>query len=97
MEQTPRPETELVEPLWAEIADLSIRQARQTIRHREVLVWAVLGFFAFTLLATLALFYLAGVGALFFADNVLIALAGVLVGEVGVGAVMLQMVKSVFE
>ena len=97
MEQTHRTETELVEPLWAEIADLSIRQARQNIRHREVLVWAVLGFFAFTLLATLALFYLAGVGALFFADNVLIALAGVLVGEVGVGAVMLQMVKSVFE
>ena len=97
MEQHPRPETELVDPLWAEMADLSIRQARQTIRHREVLVWAVLGFFAFTLLATLALFYLAGVGAFSFADNVLIALAGALVGEVGVGAVLLQMVKSVFE
>ena len=53
--------------------------------------------FAFTLLATLALFYLAGVGLFFFGDNVLIALAGALVGEVGVGAVMLQMVKSIFE
>ena len=72
-------------------------QARQTIRHREVLVWAVLCFFAFTLLATLALFYLAGIGVFFFADNVLIALAGALVGEVGVGAVLLQIVKSVFE
>ena len=77
--------------------ELEIMQARQTIRHREVLVWAVLCFFAFTLLATLALFYLAGIGVFSFADNVLIALSGVLVSEVGVGAVLLQMVKSVFE
>ena len=76
---------------------MEIRQARQTIRHREVLVWAVLASFAFTLLATLILFYLVGMGVFSFADNVLIALAGALVGEVGVGAVMLQMVKSVFE
>ena len=91
------PSTEFQAPRKWPTRELEIMQARQTIRHREVLVWAALGFFAFTLLATLALFYLAGIGVFFFADNVLIALAGALVGEVGVGAVLLQIVKSVFE
>ena len=89
--------TEFQPPRRWPTRELEIRQARQTIRHREVLVWAVLASFAFTLLATLTLFYLVGMGVFSFADNVLIALSGALVGEVGVGAVMLQMVKSVFE
>lgn len=78
------------------IKDLEIRRAAQTIRHREMLVWAVIAFYTLTLLATFVLFYLAGLGAISFADNVLIALSGVLVGEVGVGAVLMQMVKSIF-
>ena len=97
MAQATHSSTEFQPPRKWPTRELEILQARQTIRHREVLVWAVLGFFAFTLLATLALFYLAGVGVFFFGDNVLIALSGVLVGEVGVGAVLLQMVKSIFE
>ena len=80
---------------WA-AGDLAIRRAAQTIRHRETLVWAVIAFYTLTLIATFVLFYLAGAGIFSFADNVLIALSGVLVGEVGVGAVLMQMVKSIF-
>lgn len=80
---------------WA-AGDLEIQRAAQTIRHRETLVWAVIAFYTLTLLATFVLFYLAGSGIFSFADNVLIALSGVLVGEVGVGAVLMQMVKSIF-
>ena len=79
---------------WTE---LQYRQAAQTIRHREVLLWVVLCCYLVALVATFALIYLAGFGIVSYADNVLIALSGVLIGEVGIGAVLLQMVKSIFE
>lgn len=96
MEQGLRTEIETDASQEWVVRDLEIRRAAQTIRHRETLVWAVIAFYTLTLLATFVLFYLAGAGIFAFADNVLIALSGVLVGEVGVGAVLMQMVKSIF-
>lgn len=69
---------------------------RQTIRLRERAFWIVFIFYGLTLAATLALFYLSGLGVLSFSDNVLISLSGVVIGEVGVGAILMQIVKSIF-
>ena len=48
-----------------------------------------------TLAATLTLFF-SGLGILSFKDNVLISLSGVVIGEVGVGAILMQIVKGIF-
>ena len=78
------------------IDDLEIRQARQTIILRYVVTVVVLLLYALTLAATLTIFYLAGFGTLELADNVLISLSGVVIGELGVGAILMQIVKSIF-
>ena len=76
--------------------DLEIRQAEQTLRHRDFLIRAVIALYSLTLVATLTLFYLSGLGILSFGDNVLISLSGVVIGELGVGAILMQIVKSIF-
>ena len=77
-------------------SDIERRQAEQLIFLRYLVPVFVLPLYAITLIATLTLFYLAGFSIISLADNVLISLSGVLVGEVGVGAILLHIVKSIF-
>ena len=60
-------------------------------------MWAIVVCYVVALALTFTLIYLAGFGIVSYADNVLIALSGALVGEVGIGAILLQMVKSIFD
>ena len=83
-------------PFPSEQDALGDELVRQTIRLRERAFWFVFIFYGLTLAATLTLFYLSGLGILSFGDNVLISLSGVVIGELGVGAILMQIVKSIF-
>ncbi|MCH7787144.1 MAG: hypothetical protein IIC22_06510 [Chloroflexi bacterium] len=89
-------QSEESDPFPSEQDALSDELVRQTIRLRERAFWFVFIFYGLTLTATLALFYLSGLGILSFSDNVLISLSGVVIGELGVGAILMQIVKSIF-
>lgn len=90
-------ELEIV-PLEQEVLrdDLEIREAEQTILLRYLITGVVLTLYASTLASTISLFYLAGFGKVSFSDNVLISLSGVFVGELGVGAILMVIIKSIF-
>ena len=87
---------ESLHPELDTLNDIVIRQAEQTLRHRDLLVRAILVLYTLTLSAMLALFYLSGLGILLFSDNVLISLSGVVVGELGVGAMLMVIMKNIF-
>ena len=89
-------QSEESDPFPSEQDALSDELVRQTIRLRERAFWFVFIFYGLTLAATIALFYLSGLGILSFDDSVLISLSGVVIGEVGVGAILMQIVKSIF-
>ena len=76
--------------------DLLIRQTEENIRLRNLLVRVLLVLYTLILAATLSLFFLSGLDILSFSENVLISLSGVLVGEVGVGAILMVIVKNIF-
>lgn len=79
-----------------EFALVEIRQAEQTILLRYLITGVVLTLYTLTLASTITLFYLAGFGEVSFSDNVLISLSGVFVGELGVGAILMVIIKSIF-
>ncbi len=76
--------------------ELAVREREQQIVLRYVIVGVVLALYSVTLLATLALIYMAGLGKVSFTQTVLTTLVAVFGGELGVGALLVVIVKNLF-
>jgi hypothetical protein len=75
---------------------LAVQEHKQRILLRYAIVAVVLALYSVTLLGTLALLYLAGLGHVSFSEKVLLSVVAVFAGELGVGAILMQIVKNLF-
>ena len=92
-----RVELQVIEPdIVDQVDGVAIREREAHIALRSYVVRVMLTLYGVTIIGTLSLLLLAGLGIADYSDQILLALIAVFAGEIGVGAVVTIIVKNLF-